>query len=102
MKHKLDGSHLVLVCEEDLLSTNVESCLQLAKEAFNGAGEADGLIVDLAGVNTVDSQGLNFLVALYQESRSLNWSFSVKGVSSGIKQLFKFVKLSERFGLDNN
>ena len=100
MKHKLDGTHLVLVCEEDLLSTNIESCLKLAKEAFDGASSADGLIVDLAGVNTVDSQGLNFLVALYQESRSLDWSFSVKDVSSGLKQLFKFVKLSERFGLE--
>ena len=100
MKHKLDGTHLVLVCEEDLLSTNIESCLKFAKEAFDDASSADSLIVDLAGVNTVDSQGLNFLVALYQESRSLDWSFSVKGVSSGLKQLFKFVKLSERFGLE--
>ena len=100
MKHKLDGSHLVLVCEEDLLSTNVEDCVKLAKKAFEGAGSADALVVDMAGVNTVDSQGLNFLVALYQESRSLDWAFSVKGVSSGLKQLFKFVKLSERFGLE--
>ena len=100
MKHKLENSELIIVCEEDLLSTNVESCIKQAKEALTQASGVSKLIVDLEGVNTIDSQGLNFLVGLYQESRSLEWGFSVKEASPSLVQLFKFVKLDERFGVN--
>ena len=100
MKHKLENSELVIVCEEDLLSTNIEACISQAKDALSGAADATKLVVDLNGVNTVDSQGLNFLVGLYQESRSLDWGFSVTGASATLVQLFKFVKLDERFGVN--
>lgn len=88
-----------MTMQEDLLSTNVESLRQICRKALEEAPSANSLIIDLTGTGAVDSKGLNLLIGLYQESNRRTWSFKVQGASAEIRQLFSFVKLTERFGI---
>ncbi len=99
MKQKTVESELIITMEEDLLSTTVRSCLTQAQKLLEEVEGVDALNVDISHVNTIDSQGLNFLVGIYQECYSRGWTFKVSGATASHKQLFQFVKLSERFGI---
>lgn len=101
MKHTINDSTLTLSIEEDIISTTVKACLTEAQSLIEESADISEIHIDLTEVNTVDSQGLNLLVGIYQECRSRDWSFKVVGASASLKRLFQFVKLSERFGIDS-
>lgn len=99
MKDHLDDLTLTLTCEEDLISTSVKDLLLFSRRAIAGAPAASTLIVDLSQVEMIDSQGLNFLIGLYQEAEKAGKSFRVTGASPANQRLFSFVNLKERFGI---
>ena len=99
MKHQTTGSELAIFFEEDLISTSVQSLFGPCKDLLVETEGLTKVVVDLAKVKMVDSQGLNLLVALYQECKKKNRQYQVTGVSPSLKRLFDFVKMSERFGL---
>ncbi len=99
MKHKTSGGELTLLFEEDLISTAARPLLVQCKELMDEERERAKVVADLSKVKMVDSQGLNLLVAIYQECKKKNREFQAAGVSSSLKNLFDFVKMSERFGL---
>ena len=101
MKATNKENTLQLGMEEDITSTNVRQHMEQAREALSNADKSiDRVEMDLSQVKQIDSQGLNFLVGLYQECHRNEMSFRVTGVSSPLKRLFHFVKLHERFGID--
>lgn len=99
MNNSLENNTLTLILEEDLLSTTVKPLLSEAQEVIEDAGDVETVVVDLSEVKTIDSQGLNLIVGIYQECRSRDWKFAITGASQAVKRLFQFVKLSERFGI---
>ena len=103
MQTETSDEHLQLKMEEDILSSNVEKLLKLAKDTIYASQDSIADIsVDLSKVSTIDSQGLNFLVGLYQECQGNGWGFQVTGASPALKRLFHFVKLNERFGIQTS
>ena len=97
MKHDINGSELVIHIDKDLLSTTVNECTEEIKPLLEN--DVGSVAIDLSSVSTVDSQGLNFLVGLYQESTRADRTFKVTGASPSLVRLFSFVKLNERFGI---
>lgn len=85
---------------EDLLSTTVQRIKEECKPLLDALGDGQGVIVDISGVTTIDSKGLNLLIGLYQETIKKNCGFRVAGSSPELKQLFAFVKMTERFGIE--
>lgn len=102
MKHEIKDGELLLSPENDLISTTVQDHLKVVQSILDELPPVDKLTIHLDAVNAVDSQGLNLLVGIYQESRSRDWSFRIDGASPSIQRLFHFVKLSERFGLEHS
>jgi anti-anti-sigma factor len=100
MKQHLVDLTLKLTFEEDLISTTVKPLLLKSREAIAGASEASTLLIDLSQVEMIDSQGLNFLIGLYQEAEKAAKSFRVTGASPANQRLFSFVNLKERFGIE--
>lgn len=99
MKHAINDSELVITLEKDLISTTVSECLGDVQELLESIDSIESLSLDISQVNTIDSQGLNLLVGVYQECQSRDWAFRVTGASSAHRRLFQFVKLTDRFGI---
>ena len=90
MKHERNDTELLFQPEEDLLSTSVNRILTEAQNVLEENSDASALILNLEHVKSVDSQGLNLLVGLYQESQGRGWTFRVENVSAPIQRLFNF------------
>ena len=99
MKKRQDELTLTLIMEEDLISTSVKDLIVRCRTAIEEAAGIATVVVDLSKVEMIDSQGLNFLIGLYQDAEKAKLSFRVVGASPANERLFSFVNLSERFGL---
>lgn len=55
------------------------------------------VVVDLAGVNFIDSSGLSALIYAYKEARERDGSLSVRSPSAVVARLLDMTGQSERF-----
>ena len=92
-------SELKVTVEEDILSNSVEQLVQKWKQALNGIERPGSVSLDIGGVKTVNSQGLNLLIGFYKECLKRNLGFRVVNCSQDLKHLFSLLKLSERLGI---
>jgi len=99
MHYKKDDVPLSLIFEEDLTSTTVKGLQRQCMEALDKAGDAARVVADIGKVEMIDSQGLNFLLGLYQDAHAHNRQFKVTGASPANERLFSFVNLRDRFGM---
>ncbi len=99
MRYSKDDLTLTLHFEENLISTTVKELQAECTRVLDESGEPARIVADLAEVEMIDSQGLNFLLGLYQDAHDHNRQFHVTGASPANQRLFAFVNLSERFGL---
>ncbi|MCG8528247.1 MAG: STAS domain-containing protein [Opitutales bacterium] len=103
MKHEISDRKLSIVVEDNILSTNVESLSTSFKELLNSSGdEFNQIILDLEGIDTIDSQGLNLLIGLFQECKNKKWGFRVTNCTENVKWLFSIFKLTEVFGVNQS
>ena len=99
MKVNAEDLTLTLVFEEDLISTTVKQLLPQCRQAMQEDGAVQTVIADVTKVEMIDSQGLNFLLGLYQDAGKHQAAFRVVGASPANARLFEFVNLKDRFGL---
>ena len=102
MKHEIADRKLNIVVEDNILSTNVESLSSSFKELLSSdADEINQIVLDLEGIDTIDSQGLNLLIGLFQECKNKKWGFRVINCTENVKWLFSIFKLTEVFGVNS-
>jgi anti-anti-sigma factor len=99
MHYRKDDVTLNLAFEEDLTSTTVRHLQKQCLEALDKAGDAARVVADISMVEMIDSQGLNFLLGLYQDAHEHSRQFKVTGASPANERLFSFVNLRDRFGM---
>lgn len=101
MNHVIEDRKLSIQVGEDILSTNVETLATQFRESVEQAGdEANQVELDLAGIETIDSQGLNLLIGLFQECKKKKWGFRVINCSENVRWLFSIFKLTDVFGVN--
>lgn len=101
MNHVIEDRKLSFHVGEDILSTNVEALANAFRESIeSAAGNANQIEVDLSGVETIDSQGLNLLIGLFQECKKKKWGFRVSNCSENVRWLFSIFKLTDVFGVN--
>ena len=101
MKHEISERKLVISVEENILSTNIDTLAKEFKELVNKSeDEANQIVLDLSGIDTIDSQGLNLLIGLFQECKKRKWGFRVSNCTENIKWLFSIFKLTDVFGVN--
>ncbi len=100
MKYELKGNVLEISPEESILSTIIEDMAKLFKDAVDTHhADTRQIILNLDSVETIDSQGLNLLIGLYQECKNRKWGFQVVECTDNVKWLFSIFKLTEVFGV---
>jgi anti-anti-sigma factor len=103
MKHDIEDRKLTIVVEENILSTNIDAIAGGFKKTVEEAdGEVNQIILDLEGIDTIDSQGLNLLIGLFQECKRKKWGFRVVNCSENVRWLFSIFKLTEVFGVNRS
>ncbi len=100
MQTTLDASTLRIVFAGDILSTNVAALRTELLVTLGAHPEAKHVAADLTNSRTVDSQGINLLLALYRETERRQVGFRVENPSAEIRRLFDLLNLSGRFGLN--
>jgi anti-anti-sigma factor len=101
MKHEITERKLIITVGENILSTNIESLSKSLREVIDTSeGQANQIVLNLAGVDTIDSQGLNLLIGLFQECKKRKWGFRVTECSENVKWLFSIFKLTDVFGVN--
>lgn len=101
MKHEINDRKLTISVEENILSTNIEELAKEFKELVTKSeDQANQIVLDLEGIDTIDSQGLNLLIGLFQECKKKKWGFRVINCTENIKWLFSIFKLTDVFGVN--
>ncbi|HTX37327.1 MAG TPA: STAS domain-containing protein [Bryobacteraceae bacterium] len=57
------------------------------------------LVVDLAGVNMVDSSGIGFLISAYNSLRKVGGRMSLIHVSADLLELFQSMRMHQHFSV---
>ena len=91
----LEGEVLRIQPAEDLVASSIadqRTEIMAALEA--GAGQ---VVLDLSGVQHVDSLGISLIVGLFKSCQTKDCTFSVEGVNGNILRVFKLFKLPQYF-----
>ncbi len=102
MKITLNNGTLNIAIAGDILSTNVQQLRPLLIAGIDQNPDTTSVVVDLASCKTIDSVGLNLLIALYRECEKRKLKFRIINPSDKITQLLTFLNLTERFGIQPN
>lgn len=97
----ISDQNIHLTFAENIVSTNVEESMNIYKKAAQECPSPSEVTVNLANIKMVDSQGLNLLIAIYQECQRKRCGFKVLNATEPVKKLFTFVKLNEKFGISH-
>ncbi|MDX1665756.1 MAG: STAS domain-containing protein [Saprospiraceae bacterium] len=89
-----DGIHILRV--GDLLSELENKKIYRAVEPHLTAEHPD-LIVDLSGMDLMNSVGLNFLIQMEKKTESLNGQLILAGVPPKVRDLLRITKLQDIF-----
>lgn len=101
MNHEINDRKLTISVGEDILSTNIDAVAKAFKEFVElGENQVNQIILDLNGIESIDSQGLNLLIGLFQECKKKKWGFRVTHCTENVKWLFSIFKLTDVFGVN--
>jgi anti-anti-sigma factor len=95
MKALLDDTNLILKFEESLISTTVKRLREQCFASLAQSQRPGSVTFDLSQVDMIDSQGLNFIIGIFNDTQKDGIAFRLVGASQANKKLFALVNLSE-------
>jgi len=95
MKALLDDSNLILKIEESLISTTVRRLREQYLEILGQSQRPASVTLDISKADLIDSQGLNFIIGIFNETQKSGISFRLAGTSPANRKLFEMVNLQE-------
>jgi len=97
MKKNIENNLMKFIIESDLIAPNVKKMKDVLNDALNEIDEIDEVVIDLNGIENIDSVGVSFVVSLYKNISNVGLEFRIINASSDIIQLFKLMRLDEFF-----
>jgi anti-anti-sigma factor len=71
------------------------------KEALRGAAaETDRVVLDLEGVQTIDSVGIELVIAAHKSMQKMGGCMALTHVSPSLQKLFEAMRLDQHFKID--
>ena len=70
---------------------------EVKREALQLLGQAADVVVDLSGVEFLDSAGVGVLVGLFRHARGLGGSARVCGLTPGVRTVLELIQLDRIF-----
>ncbi len=97
MRKNIENNLMTFIIEKDLIAPNVKKMKEVLNDALNEVDEIDEVVIDMDGIENIDSVGVSFVVSLYKNISNEGLEFRIVNASSDIVQLFKLMRLDEFF-----
>lgn len=100
MRSLLNENQLLIIADENFISTAVHDLRKALQEVFNQDPKVP-VILNLEKCLIIDSQGLNLIVGLYKECVRRGLRMQIVGASEANRRLFSIFKLKALFNIEN-
>ncbi len=97
MKSRVETDTLLLTPETDLVASRIESLRTFFAEELQRHPEVIRVVLEVHGVETVDSLGVNLIVGLYREAAAASRTMEITGANEKFMKVASFFRLPAIF-----
>jgi anti-anti-sigma factor len=97
MQANKENGNLFLIPETDLLAGSIEDLRNFFSEQIRLHSDASHVLLDVTGVDFVDSLGVNLIVGLYRQVVSESKTIEIIGAGKNFMKVATFFRLSSLF-----
>lgn len=100
MKMEIINNSLFLIPETDLIASSIEPLRDFFREQLRSQAGFDAVVLDAAGIETVDSLGVNLIIGLYKQVSSEDKSFRIVNAGEKFTKISNFFKFPSLFKVE--
>ena len=100
MKIMKENEKLILIPEASLIASNVENLRQFFLEQLSNHPDDKEVILDVDGIEIVDSLGVNLIVGLFKQLNSQSKSFKIINAGEKFMQVAEFFRFTAIFPVE--
>lgn len=100
MKALLEDNRLVLQPETDLIASRIEQLRMEVLAQLKRHPGAEAVVLDAAGVEIVDSLGVNLIIGMYRQAVADGKSFEVVNAGSRFIKVARFFRFFALFSIN--
>ncbi len=93
MKANRENDTLILIPETDLVASRIEALRDYFAGQLETHADAARVVLDVRGVDIVDSLGVNLIVGLYRQCAAASRPISVTGAGERFMKVASFFRL---------
>ena len=94
---KTEGTFLVCSLRQEITATTVPVLRDKFVEFLQGEADWEEMVLDCRNVETIDSIGVNLVVGLFKQTRTLKRSFRMTGCNPTVLKIVKLFRLDDQF-----
>jgi len=102
MKIRKEEETLFLIPETDLIANRIEELRDYFAEQLKKHSEVSRVLLDVNGVDLVDSLGVNLIVGLYRQVTSESKTIEIVGAGGNFMKVANFFRLTSLFSVTSN
>ncbi|MDM8525008.1 STAS domain-containing protein [Desulfococcaceae bacterium HSG8] len=97
MKVRKENEILFLIPETDLIANRIEELRDYFAEQLNAHPDVSRILLDVSGIGSVDSLGVNLIVGLYRQVTSESKTIEIIGAGENFMKVAGFFRLTSLF-----
>ncbi len=97
MKTNVTEKTLFLIIETDLVASRIEELRDSCRKEFEGHPDVTHIVLDVSGVEFVDSLGVNLIVGLYRQSAAESKTIEITGAGKNFMKIANFFRFPSLF-----
>ncbi|QTA88416.1 STAS domain-containing protein [Desulfonema magnum] len=97
MKVKKENNTLFLIPETDLIANRIEELRDYFAEQLKEHSDVSHVLLDVNGVDFVDSLGVNLIVGLYRQVTAASQTIEIIGAGENFMKVAAFFRLTSLF-----
>ncbi len=97
MKSKTENKRLILEPQTDLIAEQIEPLRNFFSTELKTHSGVSHIQLDVTGIETVDSLGVNLIVGLYREAEKAGKSMEIIGAGENFVKIANFFRIPSLF-----
>ncbi|SLM30076.1 hypothetical protein MTBBW1_2100015 [Desulfamplus magnetovallimortis] len=99
MRINRDNNTLFLIPDTNLVASQIEQLRDFFLEALTGHPDVSTVILQVDGIDTVDSLGVNLIIGIYRQVTSESKLFKITGAGNKFLKVAAFFHFSALFSI---
>jgi len=91
----IKDNRLEIKIGENITVSWVQDKLDQMRELIDKNNSYDQIVLDMKGVDTIDSVGVNLIIALNKTANQISKGFKVTGLNGKVMNLFRVLRLDQ-------